>query len=310
MSTQRALEKTRARYEAALQSLVDDIRQDPNILSAILCGSLSHDQVWEKSDIDLVLVSADGVKGHNVALVADDINVHTSIMPRSEFKQHLDSATRNSFGHSLFAKARLIYSRDPSIEQMFAELDNIGARDTQMQQMQALSGVLGNLYKAQKWFEVKGDLDYAALWILFATTNLAQMEVGRQGKLIAREVIKDAMELNPELFRITYTDLLNKKKTKKAIATALDTILDYLNHHQQRICQPVLDYLMESGEPRSMTEIDHYFQRNHNLDSVLQICEWLSDCGVIDKVATPVKLTNKSHQDIEELAFFYFNPAI
>ena len=35
---------------------------DRSILAAILCGSLSHDIVWEKSDIDLTLVTIDDKK--------------------------------------------------------------------------------------------------------------------------------------------------------------------------------------------------------------------------------------------------------
>ena len=61
----------RQRFEAALDSLVEEIREDNHILAAILCGSLSHDEVWDKSDIDLVLVCTDDkkTKTHDVALV-------------------------------------------------------------------------------------------------------------------------------------------------------------------------------------------------------------------------------------------------
>ncbi len=124
-----------ARYAIALERLMDEVREDHNILAAILCGSLSHDQVWEKSDIDLVLVTIDGVTSQGVVINAEDINVHTSIMTRSHFKQRLDAATRNSFGHSLFAKAKLIFARDPSIEQLFDKLNLIGERDTTIQQL-------------------------------------------------------------------------------------------------------------------------------------------------------------------------------
>mgnify|MGYP000523493585 CR=1 FL=1 len=39
----------------ALDALVTHVKADRSILAAILCGSLSHDVVWEKSDIDLIL---------------------------------------------------------------------------------------------------------------------------------------------------------------------------------------------------------------------------------------------------------------
>lgn len=298
----------RARYETALERLMIEVREDRNILAAILCGSLSHDQVWEKSDIDLVLVTIDDVTSHGVVINADDINVHTSIMTRSAFKQRLDGATRNSFGHSLFAKATLIFARDPSIEQLFEELNLIGERDTTIQQLQSLSELLASLYKAEKWFYVKDDLNYAALWLLFTANSLAQMVVGREGQLVAREVIADAMKIEPELFQVIYIDLLNRKKTKKAVATAIDAVNAYIDRHRDRVCAPILDYLRETGEPRSVTELNHHFHRNYNIESVVLVCEWLADSGLIDKVSTPVKLTKKSRKSIDELAFFYLNP--
>ena len=42
--------------------LVEQLKQDRSVLAAVLCGSLSHDTVWAKSDIDLVLVTIDDRK--------------------------------------------------------------------------------------------------------------------------------------------------------------------------------------------------------------------------------------------------------
>ena len=59
------------KFTAALDDLVAQVKEDRSILAAILCGSLSHDTVWEKSDIDLVLVTIDDKKvgdGQPVAL--------------------------------------------------------------------------------------------------------------------------------------------------------------------------------------------------------------------------------------------------
>ena len=38
------------------------MKEDRSVLAAILCGSLSHDTVWAKSDIDLALVTIDDKK--------------------------------------------------------------------------------------------------------------------------------------------------------------------------------------------------------------------------------------------------------
>ena len=89
-------------FTAALDALVEDIKKDRAILAAVLCGSLSHDTVWAKSDIDLVLVTIDDRKIENtgLSLNADGVNVHAVLMPRSEFRQVVEGSVNNSFFHS------------------------------------------------------------------------------------------------------------------------------------------------------------------------------------------------------------------
>jgi len=51
-------------FTRALDALVAQIRQDRTILAAILCGSLAHDTVWARSDIDLVEAAVRPDVGH------------------------------------------------------------------------------------------------------------------------------------------------------------------------------------------------------------------------------------------------------
>ena len=55
-------DEVRQKFAAALDALVEQVKADRSVLAALLCGSLSHDTVWAKSDIDLVLVTIDDRK--------------------------------------------------------------------------------------------------------------------------------------------------------------------------------------------------------------------------------------------------------
>ena len=89
----------------------------------------------------------------------------------------MEGSVRNSFMHSLLAKGRLLYTHDETIADLCARLREIGERDTQVQLLRAATHALAPIYKAHKWFVTRGDLDYTALWILYAATPLAQIEV-------------------------------------------------------------------------------------------------------------------------------------
>lgn len=299
----------RQTFDKALEALAEQVKADRSVLAAVLCGSLSHDTVWEKSDIDLVLVTIDDKKvpSAHVALDADGVNVHAFLMPRAEFRKAAEGSLRNSFIHSLLAKGRLLYTHDSSLADLFGRLQGIGERDTQVQLLSAATSALPAIYKARKWFVTRSDLDYAALWVLYAATALAKVEVIGRRLLADREVLPQALRLNPAFFKIVYSDLLNSKKTTKNVEAALDALDGYVAERAATLFAPVLDHLREVGEARSCTEIEDHFERNFGVSCVTTACEYLADQGLIGKAATAVRLTKKSNADVQELAFFHLD---
>jgi hypothetical protein len=235
--------------------------------------------------------------------------VHAFLMARAEFRKTVEGAVHNSFTHSLLAKGRLLYTHDETITALCARLHEIGERDTQVQLLAAAIWALGSIYKAHKWFLTRGDLDYTALWILHAATPLARIEVIGRRLLADREVIPHAMKLNPEFFSTIYTDMLNGKKTRKSVQTALDAIDNYLAERTAALFGLPIEHLREVGEARSATEIEAHFKRNYNLDGVTGACEYLADQGLIAKVSTPVQLTKRSNVTVQELAFVLMGDA-
>jgi predicted nucleotidyltransferase len=296
-----------ARFHEALDALVAQVKEDRSVLAAILCGSLSHDTVWAKSDIDLALVTIDDkkVERGDLALYADGVNVHAILVPRAQFRLMIEGSIRNSFVHSLLAKGRLLYTHDETIADLCGQLQKIGERDTQLQLLRAATHALAPIYKAHKWFLTRGDLDYTALWILYAATSLAQIEVISRKLLADREVIPQAMKLNPAFFKTVYVDLLNHKKTHKNVAAALEAVDHYLAERALALFKLVIDHLREVGEARSCSEIEAHFHRNLDVSGVTTACEYLADQGMIGKASIPVQLTRKSNIEVQELAFFY-----
>ena len=297
----------RQEFTQALDGVVNQVKADRSILAAILCGSLSHDTVWAKSDIDLVLVTLDDrkIEPADLSLYADGVNIHAILMPRAQFREAVEGSTRNSFMHSFLTKGRLLYTHDPTIADLCAALAGVGARDTQLQLLRAATSALPSIYKARKWFVTRGDLDYTALWILYAATSLARVEVIGRRLLADREVLPQAMALNPTFFKTIYTDLLNVRKTPKSVEAALDAVDGYVAERAEALFGPVIDHLRDAGEARSASEIEAYFKRNFDVSGVTTACEYLADQGLIGKVSTPVRLTKRSNIEVQELAFVF-----
>ena len=302
-----SLETVERRFAEALDALIGQVSKDSAVLAAILCGSLSHDTVWEKSDIDLVLITIDDkrVPASEIALSADGINVHAILMPRAEFRKTVEGSLRNSFVHSLLAKGRLLYTHDPTIADLCDTLQSLGSRDTAVRLLQAASHALPSLDKARKWLVTREDLNYSALWILQAATPLAQIQVLLAGQIIGREVIPHAAGLNPGFFEVVYSNLLNEPKSLKRVQAALDAADGYIARLTPRLFAPVVEYLREAGEARACKEIEDHFRKNFDIGGAITACEYLADRGLIGKASIATRLTRRSTVDVQELAFFF-----
>lgn len=298
------------RFQRAFGALTERFKQDRAILAALLCGSLAHDRVWARSDIDLVLITIDDklVPGGSMALDADGVNVHAMLMPRARFKRLADGAMTNSFMHSLLSKGRLVYSHDDSIAPLLERMRVIGDRDTQVLMLGAATDALSGLYKAHKWLITRDDYHYSAVYVLAVASALARIEVMRRGELADREVLPRALVMNPAFFGVVYTGMLTGEKTRDTVQAAIDAAEEYLLECTTQFSQPLIAWLEEAGEARSCTEIDAHFSRTMGVEGVSAACEYLADQGVLGRASVTARLTRKSTADVQELAFYALTP--
>ena len=306
-------------YREAVDMLVEKVQKDPYILAAIVAGSFSYAQVWEKSDLDVELIGRDAIRPTQsfFSLVENGVNIHANISPRSAFKQTIESAQQGSFMHSYFSHSTLLFTHDASIQEWYdknANLDNIGERDKQFQLLNVIAGTLPSLVYAEKQFYVNKDCLTCFLSLLNVVQGLARLEVLLNGEIPAREVIQPALRYNPDFFNRVYTDLINCEKTEAVLQDALDAINTYLDE-RQFIFQPILEYLVEQKAPRTNTELNADLGRGLHVNSegvpefddepLDLVCQWMAWKDIIRQVAMPMKLTAKSQVPVDEPTYYY-----
>ena len=299
-------EVVRRRFQQALDSFVGKVRQDSYIIAAILCGSLSHDEVWEKSDIDMVLVGRDEKWPFRMyCLVEDGINIHALLYSRGRFKQEIERALQSSFFHSYISKSTLIFSTDETIREYYDNIHHLGASDQELQLLRAGYQVLPVLAKAEKWLYVKRDPAYSFLWLMYMVAGLAEIEVLAHGEITGREVVQQAMKYNPSFFNTIYFDLIDRPKDAATVEAALRAVDGYLEARIQLLFKPILDYLGAAGAPRTVTELNEHFRKKVQTEGLGNVYEWLAQKGVVQQVSAPLRLTEKSRVAVEEAAYYY-----
>lgn len=295
-------------FREALHTFIDKVKQDDQVIAAVLLGSLSYDQVWEKSDIDLKLIVHDQKlsKGYK-CFVENDVPINTSIQTRNDFKRWMERSIQTSIDHSMLLRSTLLFTKDPSIESYFEQIRYVGERDRQLQLLLLGCHALSMLAKAEKWLYVKNDAAYSGLWIMKMVDVLSQMEVVLNGEVPMRESVQQAIQLNPAFFHSIYTEMICRGVGEHKVKSVLEQINTYLNERAERLFQPVLDYLKEEADIRTATDIVEKLSVvvHLNTSSVTTACDWLTERELLSKMEAETKATPKSRVELKEPAYLY-----
>lgn len=292
-----------AAYREALQSFVERTKQDDQIIAAILLGSLSYDQVWEKSDIDMKLIVHDQkLIKQGMCFVENGIPINASIQTRDEFKRWVEKSVSTSFNHSYLLRGTLLFTKDKSIEDYFANIRYIGERDRQLQLLQLGCHVLAIVAKAEKWYYVKNDEAYSAFWIIKMIDALAQIEVICNNDIPMRECVQQAMAINPDFFGFLYTGLVTGSVDNDKVKCALDRIVDYIREREMQLFRPIIDYLKQERDVRSVSEMSEKLGAFIRLDAgfLEMACSWLTEREYLTQIPMSVKPTPKSRLFLDE----------
>jgi hypothetical protein len=303
-----------ARFETALNQLIERIAEDRYVLAMVLVGSLSTETIWRRESLGLWIIEADGVTRRLLSdgaderifriLVENGINIHAEVIPRSRFKKMVEGASRTAFSCNFFAERRIVYSKDSSIESWFKKANSVATKDQERELLTFSTWTIHAHRQARKRLDIKGDLVLASQETLEAAHSVAHTEIIRQGRVVEQDVIYRAIEGNPALFQTIYLDVLAKSKNRRVLSTALDAIEGYLDEHYDSHLKPLLSYLKKQNRLVPLSEMSEHFAFSQlhpwHLESA---CEWLERQGVLQKLSAPFKLTKRSLERVEEPAY-------
>lgn len=296
------------RYTAAVNSFISKVKDDPNVIAVIVCGSLAYDLVWEKSDIDMIMVVRDQVlKTKSYCIIEDGITINVELVVRSSFKRGMEREIGGSFTQSYFAKGKVVYTTDDSLYEYCEELRTLGSDDIALSVFYMASSLVGIYDKCRKWLTVRKDPLYAQYFLLKAAEIIANMELCLNGEPASRESIQKALKLNPMLIAPFYQDAMSHHLGEEELSRAMERIDTYLKQHLDILKKPVIEF-MGDEQIKTVTLISKYFHTEGHF--IVEIFDYLAEMGVIEKVSQTIRITPKSKMAVEELGYLYIREAM
>ena len=286
-------------YQAALDSLLEKVKEDEYMLSFILCGSLAYDKIWEKSDIDIIMITRDETYKTFQGLLEKDVFFDAYIYPRDSFRKAIQSAFDGSIIHSWFSKGKIIYTTDETIHDLYEDIDKIGSRDLEKILMINYIFTRDLMNKALRALNVQEDPTYSFSFISSAIRRLAAIEVLLNRKIPLREPIEQALQLNPEFFNDIFVKTVHlPEKDKATLLNVLDKMDNYLNERLQKIAQLLLRMLEKDHE---VTFIELWSKLGLNQPTP-DFSDFVKS-GLVREIQSPIRLAKKSSAELQQPSY-------
>jgi hypothetical protein len=305
-----AKNKVREKFQAAFDSFLEKLKQDPNILAVYIYGSLARGDMWEGSDLDVIAITRDERFRQDMGVfVENGITFHCDVIPRSQFRRSHERMLRGSIPHQIFTTGKLVYTTDESLHEYYQSLTTVRERDQELLAFYYGTEAIAIRHSVHKSLYAHQDPTYMFIWLLEVVRNLACIEIALHGEIIQREALHQATRLNPDVFTPIIHDLLHGSKDLASLQQVMGRVEDFLQKNATVIFKPLLEYLANEGEIRGISEVyrhlsNRLLMRHSNL-RLFDTCNWLVEIGILQEVNNPVKMTPKSRVTVDEPAYYY-----
>jgi hypothetical protein len=295
-------------FKDSLETFLEMIKTDRSILAAILFGSLVSGFVWEKSDVDIILVSNDEKTPYKFYwLDGNNLNYQVTIYSRNHFKRTVEGALSGSWVWHMIQTSEILYSRDPTIDEYLLNAQILGKRDVELQLLTIVATVIGDLEKAEKFLTLRENIPESYLFVTRLLDPLAQIIALLNGEIPGREVIQQAMQYAPELFSTAFTDVIVKETDAAKLRAILKCIRGYLKKHTPDIFRPIIEYFKTEGDVRSLSDLTYHLNKMRPSNwweiAVLSYCNWLTELGYLERFSSMTRLTSKSRTYVNEISY-------
>jgi hypothetical protein len=304
----------RKKFDTALEMFVDRIKSDTSILAVFVLGSYTNGIVWEKSDIDMVLVTnEERVLQDLIVIHENGVQINAFPISRKDYNRNQQRFLQGSMMHHMLSTSKLMYSIEKGISDFNRDMFSVAERDRELQIMLSCEFLVGILHKLKKSLYIENSLEKAFSWLILATTQIARILIFLEGQIPGRDVITQAQEIsdNPLLNNI----ILNVFKvgySENNLEYSINIIDNFLIENVDSCYKPLFEYLKESMGDRSHSEMDLHFRKSTgfpNLTLVESII-WLTDQGILMTGVKPKRITARSRVTVDEVTVYYIGDGV
>ncbi|MFX0050955.1 MAG: nucleotidyltransferase domain-containing protein [Candidatus Hodarchaeota archaeon] len=301
--------KLRQKFDKALELFMNRVKTDNSILAVFVLGSYANGIVWEKSDIDMVIVTNEERVLQDLIIIREsDVQINAYIISRNDYRRNQQRFLQGSIAHHMLSTSKLIHSSDRGISEFNRDMFSVAERDKELQILVRSEMLVGNIHKLKKTLYIEESLEKSFNWLILASQEIARILIFLEGKIPGRDILTQAQEeTTHEILDDIVNNVFKKGFSKENVEYALNLIEDFLIKNTKQFFRPLFDYLTEGIGERSHSELDLHFQKTTGFQglTLVESITWLTDQGILMLGVKPKRITARSRVTVDETTIYY-----
>ncbi|MGL4761660.1 MAG: nucleotidyltransferase domain-containing protein [Sarcina sp.] len=289
-------------YQLAYNTLIEDLKQNDNVIGVTVFGSIITGDIWKNSDIDMfVILNKKTTDLKDIFGEKCGIDVHMKVITKEEFLDFRENFTGGSKLHRKLISSKLVIGKDADVIDRYNYYKFLNDIDKDSWNLAYLGDLIRAIGLCEK--AIKNDKNYNAIYSAMKLgESLAKIYLNVNGYLISSDPLTMAINLD-DSFKVCM-DRIIEDSDKAAVENLIEYAQIFLTKNIRLITRLLLRVLSEESKPLSIEEIKSKKEFDKMSIEMDKILKELATRGII-KRGTRNCITQTGHKLIEELTYCY-----
>lgn len=278
------MNRTIINYQCAYSKTVEKLKDKDGILGVFVFGSIVNGDLWEKSDIDLIVVQENSFSPENINIYSEEnkVPVHIRLICKDKLIRLCKGDNKGGHMHRIFCSSKLVFSKDKELDSLYNEERYYNEIHGKKWTLSYLGNILKDIAECKKYLHL-GSIFNSYTIANNAVRDFSKLIVNYRGYMINRDVVSMAMNFDVEFQQIASDFFSQQKSLEVKIKNLISYLEQNIEHNLREYAAVVIEYMWTLEQAVSSSELmqhDMFKEYSINMEEVL---DKMYLCNIVKK---------------------------
>lgn len=262
-----------AEFQKVFSKVTSELQNNPDVLALLAFGSVVNGDLWDESDIDLLVIVKSDIEGiKDIYIYEENIPIHYKLIPKALILDDKIKKINKINLDKIFISSKLIFSKDSDITKIHGELRYFPETERQKMNLLYLGETLNIMNVLKKYLYYNRNITSFELAIR-CIDSFSKLYINNSDYLVSKDAITMAINLNDE-FRIIVEDIFFGGGNKEeAISKLIDYVSEYIRRNLKKCCIFLIEFIKSKNSwvtSQSLRDQDTFKYLSINMEDILK----------------------------------------